>query len=400
MANLFQSNLAAYPEVFARASLLTMRQADANNLSINMVSLNGPSGGEDLYGFTYASDCTACLNALKVNMVKVTGTAGDVYINPLNVYNLLTDSSNNVNVYSIFGLTIINFANSTDQINAFNAIYNAVALLSVDLGTVATYAVGDFATAIQGAKADTALQSQVQADWNSITGASMILNKPTLGSASATSSSAYATAAQGALASTALQTAPVTSVAGHTGVVTLSNTDISGLGTAATTAASAYATSAQGALADTAYQSSTPIPYSQLTGTPTIPGAISINSTPTTPPIVTTNVAANGAVLSASKNCQAQYSLNLSSTANIAGSALVIVYLQINPSSSATTGWVTIDQDSNGQALSLAITLQSIQTTSGKLIGMVPIGYSHRILSVITGTGSATYASGQVITQG
>lgn len=50
--------------------------------------------------------------------------------------------------------------------------------------------------------------------------------------------------------------APVQSVAGRTGAVTLSDTDISGLGTAATTASTDYATSAQGALADTAVQPS------------------------------------------------------------------------------------------------------------------------------------------------
>jgi hypothetical protein len=48
---------------------------------------------------------------------------------------------------------------------------------------------------------------------------------------------------------------PVQSVAGKTGTVTLSNSDISGLGTAATTDSTAYATAAQGATADTALQS-------------------------------------------------------------------------------------------------------------------------------------------------
>jgi len=48
--------------------------------------------------------------------------------------------------------------------------------------------------------------------------------------------------------------APVQSVAGRTGTVTLSDTDISGLGTAATTASTDYATAAQGTLADSATQ--------------------------------------------------------------------------------------------------------------------------------------------------
>lgn len=47
---------------------------------------------------------------------------------------------------------------------------------------------------------------------------------------------------------------PVQSVAGRTGVVTISNTDVSGLGTAATTASTDYATAAQGTTADSAVQ--------------------------------------------------------------------------------------------------------------------------------------------------
>jgi hypothetical protein len=58
----------------------------------------------------------------------------------------------------------------------------------------------------------------------------------------------YTTAAEAAAA------APVQSVAGRTGAVTLAVADVSGLGTAATTNATAYATAAQGTKADTAVQ--------------------------------------------------------------------------------------------------------------------------------------------------
>jgi len=53
------------------------------------------------------------------------------------------------------------------------------------------------------------------------------------------------------------QTNLVTSVAGRTGAITLSNTDISGLGTAATQNSTAFATAAQGILADNAISSIT-----------------------------------------------------------------------------------------------------------------------------------------------
>jgi len=55
------------------------------------------------------------------------------------------------------------------------------------------------------------------------------------------------------------QTNLVTSVAGRTGAITLSNTDISGLGTASTQNSTAFATAAQGTLADNAISSITSV---------------------------------------------------------------------------------------------------------------------------------------------
>jgi hypothetical protein len=79
--------------------------------------------------------------------------------------------------------------------------------------------------------------------------------------------------------------APVTSVAGRTGVVTLSTSDISGLGTAAVTASTDYATAAQGALADSATQPGdlTTVAisgdYADLTNKPTLGTAAATDST-------------------------------------------------------------------------------------------------------------------------
>lgn len=78
-----------------------------------------------------------------------------------------------------------------------------------------------------------------------------------LGTAATQNSTAFATASQGAKADTALQVAPVTSVAGRTGAITLSTSDISGLGTAATQATTSFATATQGGKADTALQQAT-----------------------------------------------------------------------------------------------------------------------------------------------
>jgi hypothetical protein len=97
-----------------------------------------------------------------------------------------------------------------------------------NLAQVKAFDSSDYATAAQGTKADSAQQPpsegafangdktkldgiatgaevNVNADWNSLSGDSQILNKPTLGTAAATASTDYATAAQGTKADSAQQ---------------------------------------------------------------------------------------------------------------------------------------------------------------------------------------------------
>lgn len=79
-----------------------------------------------------------------------------------------------------------------------------------------------------------------------------------LGSAAYTESDAYATAAQGALADTALQKADITTGTAN-GTIAVEGTDVAvkGLGTAAYTASTAYATAAQGTKADQVFEALT-----------------------------------------------------------------------------------------------------------------------------------------------
>ena len=130
------------------------------------------------------------------------------------------------------------------------------------LGTAAATAAADYATAAQGALADTAIQPAdlaavaTSGSYNDLSNLPTLFSgayadltgKPTLGTAAATDSTAYATAAQGALADTAIQPADLATVA-----TTGAYSDLSGtptLGTAAATNSTAYATAAQGATAD------------------------------------------------------------------------------------------------------------------------------------------------------
>lgn len=91
---------------------------------------------------------------------------------------------------------------------------------------------------------ETGAEANVNADWNAVSGDAQILNKPAIPTKTSdlTNDSGFITSA------------PVTSVAGKTGAVSLVAADISDLGTAATTNSTAYATAAQGTKADTAVQ--------------------------------------------------------------------------------------------------------------------------------------------------
>lgn len=115
--------------------------------------------------------------------------------------------------------------------------------------------------------------------------------------------------------------------------------------------------------------------------------------------IVTTAAAANGFQLSTTRDATVNYSVTIISTATIAGSATGYVALEIASTNSTTAGdWVEIGRTPNGQAVSLAVVLQSVSTGGGQVGGMVPAGYYARLRSVNTaGTPSYSYNSGQEV---
>ncbi len=94
---------------------------------------------------------------------------------------------------------------------------------NLGLGTAATTSASDYATAAQGAKADTAIQSAdlatvaTSGDYDDLT------NKPTLGTAAAEDVGYFATAAQGTLADSAVQPGDLATVATSGSYTDLSN---------------------------------------------------------------------------------------------------------------------------------------------------------------------------------
>jgi hypothetical protein len=163
------------------------------------------------------------------------------------------------------------------------------------LGTAAAEDASDFATAAQGAKADTALQPGAGIAWADVSGKPTfatvatsgsyadLSGKPTLGTAAAAATGDFATAAQGALAASALQpgaSIPWTDVSGKpsffsgayadlTGLPTLFSgayADLSGKPSTFTDVASGFVPASGGGATDLGYTASTRV-LTSSTGT-------------------------------------------------------------------------------------------------------------------------------------
>ena len=142
--------------------------------------------------------------------------------------------------------------------------FNGTEVAVKGLGSAAYTETGAYATAAQGSKADTAVQSisvhgHELKDGDSLTVAQTKTDLG-LGSAAYEDKGAFATAAQGSKADSAVQSVAIATGSTNGKVKltvdgTATEASVYGLGSAAYTEASAYATSAQGAKADSAVQS-------------------------------------------------------------------------------------------------------------------------------------------------
>lgn len=114
---------------------------------------------------------------------------------------------------------------------------------------------------------------------------------------------------------------------------------------------------------------------------------------------IVTGTGATGYQVSTTRNSSVHYNLKVTTTASIAGNADGYIALEIAPTNSATTtDWVEMGRCGNSQALTLAITLQSVQGTTCELVGDVPAGYYEKLRSVTTtGTVAFVFLSGQEV---
>lgn len=112
--------------------------------------------------------------------------------------------------------------------------------------------------------------------------------------------------------------------------------------------------------------------------------------------LVTSATGQGGVVLDASRNVMVNYSVNTSTTATIGGASSVTVYLEVAATNSATAGdWTTIATVSNGQTITLAVALQSVQTSILNFGAVVEAGKFVRLRYATTGTASCSYLNGQ-----
>lgn len=115
--------------------------------------------------------------------------------------------------------------------------------------------------------------------------------------------------------------------------------------------------------------------------------------------IQTVAAQANGFRLSTTLDTLVNYSVAITTTATIGVAASGVVVLEVCATNSAAAGdWQEIGRVSVGQTISVAVALQSIGISSGQLSGIVPAGYYARLRSSnVSGTPTYTYNSGQEV---
>lgn len=114
---------------------------------------------------------------------------------------------------------------------------------------------------------------------------------------------------------------------------------------------------------------------------------------------IVTGTGATGFQVSSTRNATVRENVTVTTTASIAGNAGGYIALEMAPTNSATAGdWVEVGRCGNSQALTLAITLQSVQGTTCELTADVPAGYYSKLRSVTTtGTVSFAFVSAQEV---
>lgn len=124
------------------------------------------------------------------------------------------------------------------------------------------------------------------------------------------------------------------------------------------------------------------------TSTPTVNTGVSRS--------IVTSTSATGFQVSSTGLAWVSYSITTSTTATIGGASSGLVYLEICATNSTTpANWIVVNCSGNSQTISVALALQSVQTTTGIIDAMIPAGYYVRLRSSnVSGTPTFTYNCG------
>lgn len=191
--------------------------------------------------------------------------------------------------------------------------------------------------------------AQVNADWNAVSGVSQILNKPTLNSGTVTSITA----------GTGLSGGTITT----SGTISLPNTGTAGTYASVTTDAQGRVTSGTVQVVNDS------------------PGRTLVSST-----------SATGFQVSSTRLAQVCYEGSFSTTSTIGGPSSASVFLETANTNSTTPGdWTTIAQQTYSNNITLAIVLNQVQGNNWTICRYIPAGKFVRIRSgSITGTASVS----------
>lgn len=253
--------------------------------------------------------------------------------------------------------------------------------------------------------------SQVNSDWNSSSGLSQILNKPSLATV-ATSGSYNDLSSKPTIPTTfdqlsdgttnkAFTATLLTKLNGIATAATANDTDANlknranHTGTQTASTISDFTESAQDAVgamvsADFSYNDA---------GNALSLRTRSFNNTPGRS--IVTGTGATGFQPSSTRDAIVNYSVTITTAVQIGLATNVdgYVVLEIAPTNSATAGdWVEIARTPQAQNIGIALALSSTQKGGGNLTGGVPAGYYAKIRSVnVAGTPTYAYNSGQEV---
>lgn len=134
-------------------------------------------------------------------------------------------------------------------------------------------------------------------------------------------------------------------------------------------------------------------------------GAVTI-ATPATPSFAqgvshtfVTTTASTGFQVSSTRPSLVHYTATVATTATIGGASAGMIYFETAATNSTTpSDWTIVSQMGNSQTITLAVALQSAQTVTETLAGMIPAGYYARLrTSNVSGTPTFTYVTGQEV---